>query len=212
MRVGSRFIVICLIIGLVISSIQVDATKNTTIITQESTKPEQLVCLNNAKIDSDLLGTFLIVEYSWFGGASESDQLRNIVGLLLSKDNMSWIEVKRHTIDENERYANVTKVFKIYNSFVEPFPFDMEKGDILYISIGLQYDNWSEIPEYSPNIRLFPITITVSSNIIRAWYFTIDWTLPGAFGAIFLCLFAVFLMSRHHRLQIEKEIIKLQKQ
>ncbi|MFW9964016.1 MAG: hypothetical protein ACFFCX_10655 [Candidatus Sifarchaeia archaeon] len=120
--------------------------------------------------------------------------------------------MKRHTIDENERYANETKVFKICNSFVEPFPFDMEKGDIRHISIGLQHDNWSGIPEYSLNIRLFPVAVIVPSDIIRAWYFTIDWTLPGAFGAIFLYLFTVFLMSRHHRLQIEKEIIKLQKQ
>lgn len=205
MRSGTTFLVSCLIIGLVLcNSIQCIAD-NKAAIAQEAIEHEYCVSLNNATIEPDLLGVCLKVEYTWYGGLPKSEQLNNIIGLLLSLDNLSWIDVKQHTIDESERHTNVTKVFKICNSLLEPFPFDVERGEILYITIACEYISWNGSPEFNPNIRLFPVAVMAPMDIIRVWYFTIDWTVPSIFGSIFLCLFTVFLISRHHRMLMEKK-------
>ncbi len=200
MRSGTAFLTSCLIIGLILcSSIQCTA-ENKTIIAQAPLEAGYYVSLNNATIKPDLLGVCLKVEYTWYGELPQSEQLNNIIGLLLSLDNLSWIEVKQHTIDESERYTNITKVFKICNSLLEPFPFDVKRGEIIYVTITFEYIYWNG-PEMNLNVRLFPMAVMVPVDIIRAWYFTIDWTIPSIFGSIFLCLFTVFLMSKYHRMR-----------
>ena len=167
----------------------------------------QLVSLDNATIESDFLSTCLVVGYSWYGGSSaaEEEQLLANIMLVLSLDNASWIQVQRHNFDN---YDNISGLFRICNMLLRPFPFDIEPGETLYVSI--QYCcgmGWPGAPEHY-NCWTTIIGIMVTSGIIRPWYFTIDWTLPGIFGAIFVCVFAVFLISRHSRQRRQMEGVK----
>ena len=82
----------------------------------------------------------------------------------------------------------------------ESFPFDIEEGETLYISI--EYSGIYELCRYK--VRLDPLDIEIPLDIIRPWYFTMDWTLPGIFGFVFLCMFAIFLISRYRRKLVEK--------
>ncbi len=188
------------------------AENTTIVIAQSEFDPEELVILNNASIETGFFSTCLEVTYTWNGefpivkGLYRETWLGCGVGLWLSLDNQAWIKVAQHVFDSDERQSNMTKSFSICNSLIHPFPFDVDKGRTLYVTIEFQVGPTGL--GYPDMIRLPPLAIVVPEDITRLWYFTIDWTLPGIFGAIFLDVFAVFLMSRHHRKSLERRLNK----
>jgi len=120
---------------------------------------------------------------------------------LLSLNNVSWVEVKNYTFDEKALDDNVTMTFRICNTLFQPFPFDVEEGEILYVCIGYVYSGGFDLR--IPTCRTPSLAIVVPTDIIRPWYFTIDWTAPRIFGMIFLFLFAVFCISKRDRSKMD---------
>lgn len=165
-----------------------------TIEAQFDIGPEDLLGLDNVTISTDLFSTCLKVGYTWNGVILDVSDLESQANLLLSLNNESWIEVKQYTFDDNTLYDNVSMVFTICNTILQPFPFDVEKGETLYVCIEYVSDSSSYLSGIS--YRTFSLSIVVPVDIIRPWYFTMDWRFPGMLGAIFLCLFTVFLISR----------------
>jgi hypothetical protein len=163
--------------------------------------PEDLVTLDNATISTNLFSTCLEVVYTRYGGISEATDLDSQVTLLLSLNNVSWVEVKNYTFDEKALDDNVTMTFRICNTLFQPFPFDVEEGEILYVCIGYMYSGGSILR--IPTCRTPSFAIVVPTDIIRPWYFTIDWTLPRIFGMLFLFLFAVFCISKRDRSKMD---------
>ncbi|TFH02701.1 MAG: hypothetical protein E4H14_17445 [Candidatus Thorarchaeota archaeon] len=171
-------------------------------ITQNNVQDNGLVSLDNVTISTSIFTSCLEVSYTRYGGIWRAHNLDLSVLLFLSPDNVSWIEVDNYTFDESNRESNVSKTFDICNSMIQPAPFDIEQGVTLFITLEYYYDTgWD-----TQTCRLCPIAIIVPIDIIRPWYFTIDWTLPGIFGLVFLCVFSIFLVSRYNRKQIEKEL------
>lgn len=166
-----------------------------------------IISLDNATISTSLFITRLEASYTCYGGDWRSGNPGFIITLFLSLDNVSWIEVDNYTLSESDSWSNVSGIFTIFNSIFQAFPFDIEQGETLYVSIELFNPLVLIAPDYPPaRVRSSTLAIVVPVDIIRAWYFTIDWTLFGIFGSIFLTLFTIFLFSRYNRNQIEKEL------
>jgi hypothetical protein len=149
-------------------------------------------------MEEDILSTCLIVGYTWYGGSTsaEEETLWPYVMLRLSMDNSSWLRLDSctHSFDTHENHS---RFFRIYNSLVQPFPFDVEPGEILYVSILYSTGPIDLIESgFNFNQRTPSIGVVVSSGIKRYWYFTIDWRIPGIFGYVLMWIGTVFLMSR----------------
>ncbi len=174
-------------------------------IAQENGEYVDVIRIDNATISTDLFSTYLEVGYTRFQfGLNVVDEN---VTLFLSLDNVSWLEVRTQEFDIDNGFCNGTGVFRIDNSLIQPFPFDVEQNEILYIY--LERELWREgvlCLESSLVYYTASIALVVTHAIIRPWIFTIDWTLPIIFGSIFLSLFAIVLFSRRNRKQIEKEL------
>lgn len=171
----------------------------TTIKAQDSIEPSDVFSLDNATISSGLLSTCLEVSCTRYGGIPESEYLDSEILLLLSLDNMSWIGVKNYTFNDAVLTENVSKSIKICNTLMQPFPFDVEKGETLYVCIEYKFgqsmiltDRFYRTPSFA---------VVVPTSIIRPWYFTIDWTLPIIFWLLFLCLFTVFWISKRRKIE-----------
>jgi hypothetical protein len=182
---------------------KVDRTDTT--YSQQLNGAEDLLSLDNATITKDPSGICLEVAYTIYEENLEQSWLGLVAALLLSLDDLAWIEVQRQTFDDGIGISNETKTFNIWNSLLHPFPSDIENGQTRCIRIEYEYETvWL----FTDICQTNSISIIVPFDIIKPWYFTIDWTLPGMFGAIFISLLAVFLMSRYNRKQIEKRYTK----
>ena len=168
---------------------------------QDDIGPEDLLILNDAGISTDFFSTCLEVTYTRYGGVPEAADLGSSVLLMLSLDNISWIEVSNYTFDDTVLNDNVSMTFKICNTLIQPFPFDVEKGETLYVCVACEYRLTTLLG--NPIYQTPSLAIVVSVDITRPWYFTIDWTLPGVFGMIFLFLFAVFCISKRDRSKMD---------
>lgn len=166
-------------------------------ITQESV---DVLSLDNATISTDLFNTYLEVGYTRFQFGP--NVVVDNVTLFLSLDNVSWLEVKTQEFEIDNGFCNGTGVFRIDNSLIQPFPFDVEQNEILYIY--LERELWREGFLGFYVYRTASIAIVVIHAIVRSWIFTIDWRIPCIFGVIFLSVFTVFLTSRYYRLQMER--------
>jgi hypothetical protein len=155
-------------------------SEGTTIVAQNDVGHEDLISLDNVTISTDLFSTCLEIGCTRNGGVFEARELESQVMLLLSLNNQSWIAVKQYTFDEDTINENVSSVIKICNTILEPFPFDVEKGH-----------------------RTPPLAVVVPVDIIRPWYFTIDWRVPGVLLGILLCLLVIFLKSRRDIIIVE---------
>ena len=161
---------------------------------------ENVLSLDNASISIDLFSTYLEVGFTRFQFGL--NVVVDNVTLFLSLDNVSWVEIGTQAFNIDNGFCNGTGIFRIVNSLVQPFPFDVEQNETLYIY--LERELWQDGFLGSCVYHTAAIALVVTHAIIRSWIFTIDWTIPSIFGAIFLCISIVFLMSRHHRLQIER--------
>jgi len=173
------------------------------IVAQENS--EYVVSLENATLSTNLFSTCLEVGYTRFQYGP--NVVADNVTLFLSLDNVSWLEVRTQEFDIDNGFCNGTGVFRIDNSLIQPFPFDVKQDETLYIY--LERELWREgflFLEPSSVFRTASIAIVVTHAIIRPWIFTIDWTLPIIVGYIFLSLFTIILFSRRNRKQIEKEL------
>ncbi len=174
-------------------------------IAQENGEYVDVIRIDNATISTDLFSTYLEVGYTRFQfGLNVVDEN---VTLFLSLDNVSWVDVRTQEFEIDNGFCNGTGVFRIDNSLIQPFPFDVKQDETLYIY--LERELWREgILCLEPSWVYYTasIAIVVTHAIIRPWIFTIDWTLPIIFGSIFLSLFAIVLFSRRNRKQIEKEL------
>jgi len=171
------------------------------IVAQEN--GEYVVSLDNATLSTNLFSTCLEVGYTRFQFGP--NVVVDNVTLFLSLDNVSWLEVRTQEFDIDNGFCNGTGVFRIDNSLILPFPFDVKQDETLYIY--LERELWREGflgLEPSSVFRTASIAIVVTHAIVRSWIFTIDWRIPCIFGVIFLSVFTVFLMSRHYRLQMER--------
>ncbi len=169
-------------------------SEGTTTEAQDDVGPEDLLSLVNVTISTDLFSTRLEVECTRYGGIFEAKDLSSQVVILLSLDNQSWIEVKQYTFDDDTLNENVSRLINIWNTIFEPFPFDVEKGATLYVSLEYEYGS-----EYHPTERTHrtpSLAVVVPVDIIRPWYFTMDWRFPGVLGVILLCLIVIFWRSR----------------
>lgn len=166
-------------------------------ITQESV---DVLSLDNATISTDLFNTYLEVGYTRFQFGP--NVVVDNVTLFLSLDNVSWLEVKTQEFEIDNGFCNGTSIFRIDNSLIQPFPFDVEQNEILYIY--LERELWREGFLGFEVYRTTSFALVATHAIIRSWIFTIDWRIPCIFGVIFLSVFIVFLMSRHHRMQMER--------
>jgi hypothetical protein len=163
----------------------------TTIVAQDSVGPEDLLSLDNVTISTDLFSTCLEVRCTRNGGVFEASELGSQVILLLSLNNESWIEVKQYTFDDDVLDENVSSVIRICNTISEPFPFDVAEGESLYVCLEYEYGS-----SLFFGYRTRSLVIVVPVDIIRPWYFTMDWRFPGALGVILLCLIVIFWRSR----------------
>ncbi|MHA2159774.1 MAG: hypothetical protein ACXABE_12795 [Candidatus Thorarchaeota archaeon] len=163
-------------------------------LSQEILNEPDLVKLDNVTIEEDPLlhSTCLSVGFSWFGGSEES-QLWPFVMLALSMDNSSWLRLESHSFD---RYENTSHFFRIYNSILQPFPFDVDPGDTLYVSLLFDAGLGLSIGPILYARQTPGVGIVVESGITRYWHFTIDWRVPGIIGFVISWLFAVFLIAR----------------
>jgi len=171
-------------------------------ITQESV---DVLSLDNATISTNLFSTYLEVGYTRFQFGL--NVVAENVTLLLSLDNVSWVRVRTQEFEIDNGYCNGTGVFRIHNSLIQPFPFDLEQNEIIYIYI--ERELWREDVLALASSWVYhtaSFALVATHAIIRPWIFTIDWTLPVIFGSIFLSLFAIVLVSRYNRKQIEKEL------
>ena len=192
---------ISLIIFLLVMCDNQKWTVGTGLRAQNDIGPEDLLTLDNATISTNLFSICLEVTYTRYGGIFEAVDLGSQVTLLLSLNNVSWVEVDNYTFDDNTLDDNDTMTFRICNTFFQPFPFDVEEGEILYVCIEYQYGELILLG--IPTYRTTSLAIVVPADIIRPWYFTIDWTLPRIFSGIFLFLFAVFCISKRDRSEME---------
>ncbi|MHA2213378.1 MAG: hypothetical protein ACW992_09480 [Candidatus Thorarchaeota archaeon] len=172
-----------------------------TIVAQGEVDPEDLFSLDNVTISTDLFSTCLEVGCTRNGGVFEANELDSQVMLLLSLSNQSWIGVKQYTFDDDNINENVSSVIKICNTITEPFPFDVEKGETLYVCI--EYEYGSDYILMDRSHRTPSLAVVVPVDIIRPWYFTTDWRVPVVLGGILLCLFVIFLKSRRGIIVVE---------
>ncbi|MFW9817095.1 MAG: hypothetical protein ACFFEW_14290 [Candidatus Thorarchaeota archaeon] len=159
---------------------------------QQESDGFEFVSIDNATIEEGFMSTCLAVGYTWLGG-TDQESLWPHVTLALSMDNSSWITSESHTFDV---YENSTRYFRIYNSLFQPFPFDVEPGETLYVKILYGYgpiDLWQQ-GDYNDQTPC--VAVIVESGITRLWYFVIDWRIPGIFGFVIVWIAAVYLMSR----------------
>lgn len=200
---GRHILLISFILVVIISSVYLNSTgENVIAIAQNDIEDNRLASLDNVTITTGYFATNLDISFSRYGGSSREEDLSRSVKIYLSLDNVSWIETANYTFMESDRESNVSKSFRFSNSMFESFPFDIEEGETLYISI--EYSGRYEWCCYQE--RLDPLDIEIPLDIIRPWYFTIDWTLFGIFSSIFVSLFTVFLVSRYNKKRIEKEL------
>lgn len=173
----------------------------TTIHAQEDVVPEDLLSLDNVTISTDFFSTCLEVVYTRYGGLIEITDLESQVLLFLSLNNDSWIEVKRYTLDDDILEENITRMIRICNSLSESFPFDIKKGETLYICIEYWYRSSLEL-----GYRIFrtpSLAIVVPVDIVRPWYLILDLKLPAILGVILLGLFIVYYIRRRRIVLIE---------
>jgi hypothetical protein len=161
---------------------------------QEDIDEFGFVTLDNVTIEEGLLSTCLVVGYSWNGGSEAAMEQYLLPGVMLSlsMDNSSWLRMETNSFDS---YENVSRYFRVYNSLTQPFPFDVEPGETLYVRVLFGYGmelNWR--PDF--NHQTPSVGIVIHSGIIRYWHFTIDWRVPGVFVFVFGWVGVVFLMSR----------------
>ncbi|MHA1905470.1 MAG: hypothetical protein ACXABC_15500 [Candidatus Thorarchaeota archaeon] len=176
-------------------------SEGTTIVAQNDVGHEDLISLDNVTISTDLFSTCLEIGCTRNGGVFEARELESQVMLLLSLNNQSWIAVKQYTFDEDTINENVSSVIKICNTILDPFPFDVEKGETLYVCI--EYEYGSEYILGDRSHRTPSLAVVVPVDIIRPWYFTIDWRVPGVLLGILLCLLVIFLKSRRGIIVVE---------
>jgi hypothetical protein len=161
---------------------------------QDTDEIQDLVTLDNVTIEEEFLSTCLVVGYSWNGDCEDAEEQNLLarVTLALSIDNVSWREIESHVF---EVYENTSRYFRLYNSVFQPFPFDVEPGETLYVTILFSTQpevGWGNYIEHQTCV----VDITVESGIIRHWYFTIDWRIPGIFIFVSGWIGAVFFMVR----------------
>jgi hypothetical protein len=174
--------------------------ENVVVTTQNETKDNTLGSLDNVTLTTGYFSTHLKVCYTCYELDQTTEDVVLTIALSLSLNNASWIEVENYRIEASNLVSNVSKTFIISNSIFQSFPFDIEQEETLYICIEfIEGNSW-----YSSGERSGPLTLEIPLDIIRPWYFTMDWTLPSIFGFIFLSLFAVFLISRNNRKLIER--------
>jgi hypothetical protein len=176
-------------------------SEGSTTTAQFDFEPEDVLSLDNVTISTDLFSTCLEIGYTWYGAILEPSDFESRVALLLSLDNESWIEVKQYTFDDNAQYDNVSMEFTICNTILQAFPFDVEKGESLFVCIEYVYDSPSYLSHITWRTSSFAIVVPIA--ITRPWYFTMDWRFPGLLGASFLFLFTVFLISRRDKIKVE---------
>lgn len=167
---------------------------------QDDVGPEDLLSLDNVTITMELFSTCLDVGCTMNGGIFEANELETGVVLLLSLNNVSWIKVKEYTFADDVLSENVSRIITIYNSISEPFPFDVEEGDTLYVCIEYECGSMTLCAR---TYRTPSMAIVVPVDIIRPWYFTIDWRLPGVLGASSIILLSIFLISRRRRILVD---------
>jgi hypothetical protein len=138
--------------------------------------------------------------------------IANWVALLLSVDDMAWIEVEKHELENLGDMQNETYTFEVWNSIFQPFPFDTKCGQTLYACLGYDYYVLMSALYMSTGRHTYhtpSIAIDVPFDIIGPWYFTVDWTVPRVFCTVFLCLFLDFWVSRLH---FKREILRRRQQ
>ena len=199
-------LLISIIVIVLVSVTYLNYTGNQIVaVSQNDNVDNNFINLDNATIATSHFTTYLEVTYTCSGGDWRIVEIDFPITLFLSLDNESWIEVDNHTIGAHNWLSNVSGTFRIINSIDQAFPFDIEQGKTLYINIELYNPNVLSF-DSTPRARYSNLAIVVPIDIIRPWYFTIDWTLFGIFGSIFVSLFTVFLVSRYNRKRIEKEL------
>ena len=166
----------------------------TTIVVQDSVGPEDLLSRDTVTISTDLFSTCLEVGCTRNGGIFEARDLGSQVMLLLSLNNQSWVEVEQFGFEANVLDTNVSTTFKVCNTLFQSFPFDVEQGETLYVSMEYEYGSQSDLGDHT--YRTPSMAVVVPVDIIRPWYFTMDWMFPGVLGVSLLCLVAIFLKSR----------------
>ena len=97
-------------------------------IAQESV---DVLSLDYATLSTNLFSTCLEVGYTRFQFGP--DVVVDNVTLFLSLDNVSWLEVRTQEFDIDNGFCNGTGVFRIDNSLIQPFPFDVKQDETLYI-------------------------------------------------------------------------------
>ena len=198
---GRYVLLISFVLILIVSSIYLNsAGENVITVAQNDVENKMLASLDNAAVSTSYFVTNLDISFTRYGASSGAESLSLSVIIYLSLDNVSWIESANYTFNESNRESNVSGTFRFSNSIFESFPFDIEEGETLYISI--EYYGEDGFSFY--RVRLDPLDIEIPLDIIRPWYFTMDCTLPGIFGFVILSVFAISFISRYSRKRIEK--------
>ena len=183
-------------IVLLIMSSSLQLVDSASIQAQEDVGSEDLLCLDNVTISTDLFSTCLEVMYTRCGEIIDITitDLDSKVVLLLSLNNESWVEAKQHTLADDSPNETITRVIRICNSVSEAFPFNVEEGETLYVCIEYWYRSRLEL-----GYRIFrtaSLAIVVPVDIIRPWHLTLDLRLPGILGVILLFSFTVYFIRR----------------
>jgi len=158
--------------------------------------------IDNASFFSGFLFSSLTVQYTQFEISPFTvplmlDYGSPYVGLFLSLNNISWLRTSIHLYEGNDFLLYGTGEFVIENSLISSFPFDLKKDDTLYIYIAR---GLGHIIDYNSN-RTPAVSLQCPFDIVRPWYFTIDWKIPAILASIPISLTLVFLFSRHKRLK-----------
>jgi hypothetical protein len=156
--------------------------------------------IDNATITSGFLRTELVVQYTRF----EVNELAiplildygpAYIGLLLSLDNVSYIRVITETYDDDQIWMNGSGTFTVENSLFASFPFNLGQGAVLYLAVERGIGAYLDyIVNRTPSVAL-----TSPVDIIRPWYFTIDWRFVGEPASIVLVLIVILVIARRQR-------------
>lgn len=176
-------------------------------IPTQNQESESLVQIVNACFYVSVYESYLEVDYTYPNYAGPIDAAgpgadHVYIKLLFSLDNMSFIEVKRNEMDVDQGLKNGSGVFKVSHSFIDPFPFNVEKNSTLFIKLdrGFHRGAWGDWSIY----RTASVELLVPIDIKHPWIYSINPILLFPLLITIGALGSIFLVTRRKRIQKSK--------